>query len=84
MEQKIQYDYSLLRGRIRELFGTEKRFAEEMNKSEIGMSAGAFSNKINGKSDFTQPEISVMCRLLNITENEIPTHFFKQKYELNS
>lgn len=84
MPQATQFDYSLLRGRIREFFGSEKNFAEELRNSKINMSTGAFNNKINNKSYFSQLEINGMCSLLNIPVVEIPVYFFKEKYELNS
>ena len=84
MIQIVQFDYALLRGRIREIFQTEKKFAEAMRKSKVKMSVVAFSNKINGKTNFTQPEIIVMCELLNIPAEDTHIYFFKRKYELNS
>lgn len=84
IQQIIQFDYSLLRGKIREFFGTEKNFAEKLSNSSISISAGAFSNKINNKTNFTQPEIYFICDLLNIAHEDIPIYFFKEKYELNS
>lgn len=79
-----KYDYSLLRGRIRELFGSEKNFAIRLRNSEISMSAGTFNSRINGNTYFKQPEIQVICRLLNIEIEEIILYFFKIKYEFNS
>lgn len=79
-----KYDYSMLRGRIRELFGSEKNFAIELKKSEIAMSAGTFNSRINNKSYFKQEEINVICILLKIKLEEIHIYFFQQKYEFNS
>lgn len=84
MEEAVVFDFSLLRGRIRELYQSEKKFAEAMRDSNIGMSAGAFNNKINGKTSFTATEIYVMCQLLHITLEEMHKYFFTRKYEFNS
>ena len=83
MIPKIIFDFSFLRGRIRELYQTEKNFAKVLNNN-IGMSVGAFSNKINGKTNFSDVEIFVICQLLNIPLEKASLYFFKPKYEFNS
>lgn len=83
MVTEIVFDFSFLRGRIRELYQTEKNFAKVL-KNNIGMSSGAFNNKINGKSSFTDVEIFVICQLLDIPLEKVNLYFFKQKYEFNS
>lgn len=80
----IKYDYSLLRGRIRELFGSEKNFAYELRNSELSMSTGTFNSRINGNTYFKQPEIQIICKLLQIKLEEIILYFFTNKYEFNS
>lgn len=83
MVTEIVFDFSFLRGRIRELYQTEKNFARVL-KNNIGMSSGAFNNKINGKSNFSDVEIFVICQLLDIPLEKVNLYFFKQKYEFNS
>lgn len=78
------YDYSLLRGRIRELFGNEKTFANKLRESELSMSVGTFSSRINGQTYFKQPEIQFICKLLRIPLENIIIYFFTPKYEFNS
>ena len=80
----IKYNYSMLRGRIRELFGSEKKFAETLRKEDVQMSTGTFNSRINGYTYFKQPEIEKICILLNIDLKDIKTYFFTQKYEFNS
>lgn len=79
-----KYDYSLLRGRIRELFGSEKNFALKLRNSELSMSTGTFNSRINGNTYFKQPEMQVICKLLQIKLEEIILYFFTPKYEFNS
>lgn len=79
-----KYDYSMLRGRIRELFGSEKNFAETLRKSEIAMSTGTFNSRINGNTYFKQPEIELVCNLLGIKLEDSKIYFFMPKYEFNS
>lgn len=79
-----KYDYSLLRGRIRELFGSEKNFANEMRKSRLQMSTGTFNSRINCNSYFKQHEIELICNLLGIPLDQMALYFYTQKYEFNS
>lgn len=80
----LKYDYSMLRGRIRELFGSEKKFAEKLREQDISMSTGTFNSRINGSSYFKQLEIETICILLKIDLKEIKVYFFTHKYEFNS
>lgn len=67
----MAYDYSKLTGRIIEKFGTRKRFAEELGLSEVSM-----SNKLNGKSGFSQAEITTWGKTLGIAEKDFGLYFF--------
>ncbi len=69
------YDYRKLRGRIREKFGSEKKFAEA-----LGISKVAVSNKFNKKDGgLSQETISKWSELLEITPEEIGIYFFTPK-----
>lgn len=67
-------DYSKLRGRIREVFGTQAAFAEALY-----LSACAVSQKLNGKSEWTTDEIRKACEVLGIIPEELPQYFFCPK-----
>lgn len=67
-------NFAKIRGRIREIFGTEKVFAEKM-----GMTTVALSNRLNGKIDFTMGEANKMKELLDIEDQEITSYFFTAK-----
>ena len=67
----MPFDSSKLKGRIKERLGTQDVFARQM-----GLSSAAISNKLNGKTEFTQGEIKEACRLLSITHEEIGVYFF--------
>ena len=76
----MQFDYSKLRGRIREICETQEVFANLMR-----MSKATFSAKINNKSEFTQPEIVRAIDILHLRPDEISSYFFTpavQKTEL--
>ena len=72
----MAFDFSKLRGRIKEQFGSEKAFAEK-----IGMAQGRLSARLNNKIHFDGEEIALAAQLLNIPDEEIGTYFFKPKFE---
>lgn len=76
----IKYDFSKLKGKIREIFGTQNNFAEAMN-----MAPNTLSSKLNNSTDFSSNEISKAVELLNITSaNEAWNIFFTKLVENNS
>ena len=74
----IYYDYSKLEGRIKEKFGTQRKFAIAMNLSERSMSL-----KLNGINNFKQSEIRLACELLCIPAYEIGEYFFNYNGQNN-
>ena len=65
------FDYKKLRGKIREVFGTEKQFAKA-----LGISSTSLSLKFNGEASFKQSQIRRCCELLGIPVKEIGQYFF--------
>lgn len=65
------FDYSKVRGKIREKFKTQDEFA-----SKMGFSTTTLSYKLNNKVEWTQKEIGKAVELLGIDESEIPNYFF--------
>lgn len=78
--EKIKYDYSKLKGRIKEYFETQENFANSLE-----LSATSINNKLNEKrnENFTQDEIFYSIQRLNIQPNELIDIFFKEKVEKN-
>ena len=76
MEEKVIYDYSKLRGRIKEYFDTIDNFAEKM-----GISFTALINKLCNRSPFKQQEITLACTLLEIPDEQIHIYFFTLKVD---
>lgn len=70
----MAFDYSKLRGKIREVFGTQSKFATAMGLSNVSLSA-----KLNNNIAFTQSEINRACKLLSIPLEFIPIYFFTEK-----
>lgn len=69
-------DYSKLRGRIVEKYGSQMSFAKAM-----GVSERTLSLKMSGKRDWKQPEIRLAINLLGLTERDIVDYFFKLKVQ---
>lgn len=72
----MKFDYSKLRGKIREVFSTQEQYANSMDLSETSI-----TNKLNNNSYFTQAEIIKSIDLLKIDVNEIGAYFFTLKVE---
>lgn len=72
----MKFDYSKLRGRIVEKFGSEKKFAEA-----FGISGVTMSRKLNGKTAISMEDIIEMSsdRLLDIRPAEYHEYFFAVK-----
>lgn len=66
--------YSKLRGKIREVFGTQEALATAM-----GMNTATLSAKLNNKSDWTTGEMERACSLLGISLMEMHEYFFCPK-----
>lgn len=68
------FDYSKLRGRIKEIYGTQEKFAEK-----LGISKSAMSQRLNNITEFSQEEMYLSCELLRVSRSEIPEYFFCRK-----
>lgn len=68
------FDYSKLRGKIREVYGSERAFAEH-----VGISSVSLSSKLNGKTRFSQDDIRNYAYALNIIGDDIGSYFFTEK-----
>lgn len=66
------FDYSKLRGRIKERFGTQDRFA-----AALGIGRVSLSQRLNNSLGFSQEEILRAAELLGIPTEEIPAYFFR-------
>ena len=66
--------YSKLRGKIREVFGTQEAFAEAM-----GISTVTISQKLNGKVEWKTSEIVKACELLGVPLADNAEYFFMRK-----
>ena len=69
--EKTRFDYSKLKGRIKEKCGSQKVFAELLNVSE-----GTLTSKLQGYTYFTQDEIMKSTDILAIEPCEVALYFF--------
>lgn len=70
----MTFDYSKLRGRIKEVYGKYENLVPS-----IGMSEATLSRKLNGKSYFDSQEILELSKALDIPDEERDIYFFKVK-----
>lgn len=70
---KLAFNYSKLRGRIKEKFGSEKAFAAAMV-----LKPSSLSSRLNHGTSFSQSEIIKASFLLDIEKEQIADYFFKE------
>lgn len=68
------FDYSKLRGRIVEKYGSQAAFADA-----IDMSISTLNLKLNNKSEWSTTEIVEACKLLDVELTDTYSYFFKEK-----
>lgn len=74
----MAFDYSKLRGKIKEVYGTQDKFAKS-----LGIGRVSLSQRLNNILDFSQEEISKSCDILGIKKEDIPIYFFTLKVQKN-
>lgn len=72
----MAFDYSKLRGRIVEKYGSQMSFAKAMDISERTLSL-----KMSGKRTWKQPEICLAIKLLGLSSDDIRDYFFTLKVQ---
>ena len=69
-------DYSKLKGKIVEVYGSQEKLAKILDISNQSM-----SNKMTNKVPFKTNEIEKLVELLGIDPQDIGVYFFKKKVE---
>lgn len=69
-----QREYSKLRGRIVEVYGSQGAFAKKIGKTEQSITA-----KLNGRSQFSQKDIVDWSNALSLGVDEVGIYFFTSK-----
>ena len=67
----MRFNYNKLKGRIVEIFGTQKAFGEAMSLNQP-----AISHKLKNRRGWTQEEIVKASGALAIPQEEIAAYFF--------
>ena len=67
------FDYSKLKGRIKEICGTQDEFA-----NRVGIGRVSLSKRLNNQLEFSQAEMLATAKVLNFNENEITEYFFNE------
>lgn len=67
----MYFEHDKLRGRM-----AERGYNIRMLAKEIGIHENTLSNKLYSNTFFTQYEIVMICKVLGISDAEIPTFFF--------
>lgn len=70
----MQWEYNKLRGKIKEVCGTQDVFAEK-----IGIGRVSLSQRLNNQLEFTQNEIYKACDILRIDLEDVSAYFFTLK-----
>ncbi|AAR87930.1 DUF739 family protein [Staphylococcus aureus] len=81
MNTNTTFDFSLLNGKIVEVYSTQFNFA-----IALGVSERTLSLKLNNKVPWKTTDIIKACKLLGIPIKDVHKYFFKQKvqmFELN-
>lgn len=71
---KIEFDYSRLRGRIKEICGTQDAYADKIHLGRVSV-----SQRLNNSLEFSQLEMLNSAEVLEFTTAEIPQYFFCAK-----
>ena len=73
MKSNARYNYSKLKGKIKELFDTQEKFA-----LALGIGRVSLSQRLNGKLEFSQKEMDRAVEILNLKKSDIPSYFFDE------
>lgn len=71
MTIEVPKSFPKLRGKIVEVYGSQKAFASAISRSEQNVNA-----KLAGRSQFDQQDIAIWSNALGISTEEIGTYFF--------
>ena len=72
----LKWDYSKLKEKINEKFGSQRGFAEK-----LGISEAYLSQKMVGKRGLTLDDIELWSKELDIPSSEIGLYFFSKRVQ---
>lgn len=74
----MKFDYRKLRGKIREVYGTQDKFAKDLAIGRVSL-----SQRLNNILEFSQKEILTACELLEIPIEQCYVYFFTTEVQKN-
>lgn len=78
MKNKMKWEYGKLKGKIKEIYGTQEVFSKK-----IGISTTSLNYKLNNQIQFRQEEIYIMINALYLKDSEIKIYFFTPSVEFS-
>lgn len=72
----MAFVYDKLKGKIKEVFGTQEAFA-----IALGIARTSLYSKLNNNTEFTQTEMLRSLELLHLEKSEIDSYFFTPKVQ---
>lgn len=73
----MAYNYNKLLGKIKEKYDTQKLFA-----TALGVSYTTLNRKLNNHVKWTDEEIDLSCKLLNINIDDVNKYFFNKEIRI--
>lgn len=74
--EEVTFNYSKLRGRIKEMLGTQDRFADA-----IGIGRVSVSQRLNNSLEFSQQEMLKTAEVLQFPMEQMTEYFFTPKVQ---
>ena len=71
----MAFVYDKLKGKIKEVFGTQEAFA-----TGLGMARTSLYSKLNNNTEFTQTEMLRSLELLHLKKSDIDAYFLHLKF----
>ena len=72
----MAFAYDKLKGKIKEVFGTQEAFA-----NALGIARTSLYSKLNNNTEFTQMEMLKALELLHLQKTEIEVYLFTPKVQ---
>lgn len=72
--EKTIFDYTLLKGRIKDVYGGQESFAQA-----LGCTLQTINNKLNNRTCFTQDEIILWAEMLDLRPYQIGEFFLNAR-----
>jgi transcriptional regulator with XRE-family HTH domain len=72
----VRFNYSKLRGRIKEICGTEQEFARRIKIGRVSL-----SKRLNNEIDFSRKEMLAAAKVLEFDYGDLTAYFFTEEVQ---